>query len=83
MISNYEYFSFKELHFKGTVPYMVFLFAVVLLVVIAQNPHEVLLSMCVIYAVSGPLTWVYKRQFKKQKAGKPKKLQKASKRSKA
>ena len=83
MISNYEYFSFKELHFKGTVPYMVFVFAVVLLVVVAQNPHEVLLSMCVIYALSGPLTWVYKRQSKKQQPRKPKKQPKASKRSKA
>jgi CDP-diacylglycerol---serine O-phosphatidyltransferase len=68
MISNYKYFSFKELHFKGTVPYMVFIFTVVLLVVIAQNPHEVLLSMCVIYAVSGPIISLYKRQSKGSKA---------------
>lgn len=64
MISNYKYFSFKELHFKGTVPYMVFIFVVVLLAVIAQNPHEVLLSMCVIYAASGPIGWIYRRQIK-------------------
>ncbi len=60
MISNYRYFSFKEIHFKGTVPYVVFLMAVVLLVVIAQNPHEVLLTMCVIYAASGPAIWLYR-----------------------
>ena len=60
MISNYKYFSFKELHFKGTVPYMVFIFAVVLLVVVAQNPHEVLLTMCVMYALSGPAVGAYK-----------------------
>ena len=64
MISNYKYFSFKELHFKGTVPYMVFIFAVVLLVVVAQNPHELLLIMSVIYALSGPFAWVYKTQSK-------------------
>ncbi len=63
MVSNYKYYSFKELHFKGTVPYMVFLFTVVLLVVIAQNPHEVLLTICVLYAASGPVNWVYRRQF--------------------
>ncbi len=63
MISNYQYFSFKEMHFKGTVPYIVFVLAIVLLVFVAQNPHEVLLSMCVMYAASGPLTWVYKKQF--------------------
>ena len=68
MISNYQYFSFKELNFKGTVPYMVFLFTVALLVVIAQNPHEVLLTMCVIYAISGPATWLYRKQFRKSRA---------------
>jgi len=73
MISNYRYFSFKELHFKGTVPYIVFLLAVVLLAVIAQNPHEVLLAMCVIYAASGPVGWFYRRQSRlrrKARAGK-------------
>ncbi|MEX2130317.1 MAG: CDP-diacylglycerol--serine O-phosphatidyltransferase [Pseudohongiellaceae bacterium] len=65
MISNYKYFSFKELHFEGTVPYLVFILVMVLLVLIAQNPHEVLLLMCVVYAVSGPAIWVYRTQFKK------------------
>lgn len=65
MISNYTYFSFKELHFKGTVPYMVFVFVVILLVVVAQNPHEVLLTMCLTYAISGPAMWIYKKQYKK------------------
>ncbi|MCP5359057.1 MAG: CDP-diacylglycerol--serine O-phosphatidyltransferase [Pseudomonadales bacterium] len=61
MISNYRYYSFKEIHFRGTVPYVVFLAAVVLLVVIAQNPHEVLLTMCLVYASTGPLVWLYRR----------------------
>lgn len=69
MISNYQYFSFKELNFKGTVPYMVFVFTIVLLVVIAQNPHEMLFSMCVIYALSGPVGWI-RKQMKGKKAEK-------------
>ncbi len=60
MISNYRYYSFKEVHFKGTVPYVVFLLTVVLLVVIAQNPHEVLLGMCVLYMISGPAISLYR-----------------------
>ncbi len=63
MISNYRYFSFKELHFTGTVPYLVFVLSVVLLILIAQNPHEVLLSMCIVYAISGPVTWLYRKRF--------------------
>ena len=69
MISNYRYFSFKVLQFKGTVPYMVFLLAVVLLAVVAQNPHEVLWSMCIIYASLGPIGWIYRRQFRRNKDG--------------
>jgi CDP-diacylglycerol---serine O-phosphatidyltransferase len=62
MISNYRYVSFKEIDFKGTVPYLFFVAAVVLLVVIAQNPHETLLFMSVSYAITGPLMWLYRKQ---------------------
>lgn len=61
MVSNYRYYSFKEIHFKGTVPYVVFLMAVVLLVVIALRPHEVLLAMCLVYASSGPAISIYRK----------------------
>ncbi|MEX1198059.1 MAG: CDP-diacylglycerol--serine O-phosphatidyltransferase [Pseudohongiellaceae bacterium] len=71
MISNYRYYSFKEVHFKGTVPYVVFLLAVVLLVVIAQNPHEVLLTMCVLYAMSGPVISLYRVSRHRASAGVP------------
>lgn len=62
MISNYNYSSFKELQFKGTVPYMVFVLVVIMLVVVAQSPHEVLLTMAVVYALSGPIMWIYKKR---------------------
>ena len=65
MISNYRYYSFKEIHFKGTVPYVVFLMAVILLVVIAQYPHEVLLGMCLFYALSGPVISLYRLSSRK------------------
>jgi CDP-diacylglycerol---serine O-phosphatidyltransferase len=72
MVSNYRYYSFKEIHFKGTVPYVVFLMAVVLLVVIAQKPHEVLLTICVFYAASGPLIALYRKlNSRKRKTDQP------------
>lgn len=61
MISNYKYFSFKELNFTGTVPYIVFVFAVILLVVVAQNPPEMLLGMNIIYVISGPCAWLFRK----------------------
>jgi len=63
MISNYKYFSFKELNFKGTVPLLVFVFAVVFLVVVAQNPHEVLFGGAVLYGASGPIIWLFRNRF--------------------
>ena len=74
MISNYKYFSFKELNFKGTVPYMVFVFTIVLLVLIAQSPHEVLVLTCVIYAASGPASWLYRTRFKNAKKEKEERM---------
>jgi len=67
MISNYRYFSFKELDFVGTVPYMVFVFTIVLLVLVVQNPPVVFLAVSIIYAASGPIGWLYKRQALKKK----------------
>jgi len=62
MISNYRYFSFKVLNVKGTVPYMVLLSTLAALVVVAQTPHEILLSMCVVYAASAPLASLYRKR---------------------
>lgn len=62
MISNYRYFSFKVLNVKGTVPYMVLLLTLALLVVVAQNPQELLLAMCLVYAASGPAAWFYRKR---------------------
>ena len=62
MISNYRYFSFKVLNVKGTVPYIVLLLTLALLVVVAQNPQELLLAICVIYAASGPAVWFYRKR---------------------
>ena len=67
MISNYRYSSFKELDFIGTVPYMVFVLTIVLLVLIVQNPPVVFLAVSIIYAISGPIGWLYKRQAGRKK----------------
>ncbi len=63
MISNYRYYSFK---LKGTVPYIFFVFAVLVLGITAQRPHEVFLLTTIAYASSGPATWLYRRQFKER-----------------
>lgn len=55
MVSNVRYYSFKEIDFKGKVPFLYLLVMVILFVAIAANPSVVLFVGFVIYALSGPL----------------------------
>lgn len=70
MVSNVRYYSFKEIDFKGKVPFLYLLLMVILFVAIAANPSVVLFTGFVIYALSGPLQYIrlLKRQ-RKHKTG--------------
>lgn len=55
MVSNLRYYSFKEVDFKGKVPFLYILVMIILFVAIAANPAIVLLAASGLYALSGPL----------------------------
>lgn len=55
MVSNVRYYSFKEIDFKGKVPFLYLLLMVIIFVAIAANPSVVLLTGFIIYALSGPI----------------------------
>lgn len=61
MVSNIRYHSFKEIDFKGKVPFVAILLAVVLLILIAINPPKVLTIMFVSYVLSGLLLSIWRR----------------------
>ncbi len=54
MVSNIRYYSFKELDFKGKVPFLHILVIVILFVAIAANPSVVLFVGFLLYGLSGP-----------------------------
>lgn len=54
MVSNIRYNSFKEVDFKGKVPFLYILLIVITFVAIASNPSLVIFLVSVLYAVSGP-----------------------------
>ena len=54
MVSNVRYYSFKELDFKGKIPFLHVLLVVILFVAIASNPSVVLFVGFLLYALSGP-----------------------------
>jgi CDP-diacylglycerol--serine O-phosphatidyltransferase len=66
MVSNIKYHSFKEIDFKGHVPFFAVLVVVLLFSVIAWDPPIVLFAMFFLYALSGPLLWLKNRYQKKQ-----------------
>ncbi|MFI4919735.1 MAG: CDP-diacylglycerol--serine O-phosphatidyltransferase [Legionellales bacterium] len=55
MVSNFRYYSFKELDFKSKVPFLYVLIMIILFVSIAANPTLVLLVAFSGYVLSGPM----------------------------
>lgn len=60
MVSGFKYYSFKEIDFKGSVPFMAVLAVVCIFSVIAWNPPIVLFAVFLLYALSGPVGWLKK-----------------------
>ncbi|MGQ3888004.1 CDP-diacylglycerol--serine O-phosphatidyltransferase [Legionella sp. CNM-1927-20] len=60
MVSNIHYYSFKEVDFKGHVPFLYLLLMIILFVAIAANPSLILFTGFVIYALSGPIQLLIK-----------------------
>lgn len=65
MVSNFRYNSFKEVDWKGKVSFIVVLLIVLVFVVVAASPAELLTAIFVLYACSGPFTTI--RSVKKLK----------------
>lgn len=64
MVSNLRYYSFKELHLKNSVPFIVILLAALVLVLISVDPPLVWFVLSLCFMVSGPLLslWLYRRR---------------------
>lgn len=63
MVSNLKYYSFKEIDFKGHVPFFSALVIVLIFSVIAWDPPSILFAVFLSYALSGPIYWIKKRYF--------------------
>ena len=67
MVSSIRYYSFKDIDFKGKVPFLYLLLMVTVFVLIAAYPSRVLFIGFALYALSGPchsasLFWQRRRQ---------------------
>jgi len=61
MVSNVPYRSFKDLNLKGRVSFMAVLAVPLALVLIILNPPQVLFGVFLLYVLSGPIGYVYKK----------------------
>lgn len=70
MVSNFNYYSFKEIDFTGKVPFLYVLVMIVLFVAIAANPAWVLFISLGAYALSGLIMagWSTRKLKKKDKS---------------
>ena len=66
MVSNFQYHSFKGFDLKGKVPFVAMFAVVGVFVVVSLDPPLILLSIFLIYGLSGPATstwkWIEARQ---------------------
>lgn len=61
MVSNFKYYSFKNLDFKRRVPFIVILVIVLGFAIIGTAPSYVLLLIFFVYTISGPIRYLIKR----------------------
>ncbi len=60
MVSNIKYRSFKDLDMKSQVPFIVLIGFVFVFALISFDPPRVLFLMAAVFALSGPITWVFR-----------------------
>jgi CDP-diacylglycerol--serine O-phosphatidyltransferase len=58
MVSNIKYHSFKQVDFRGKVPFIVAVGVMIFFAVVLTAPPLVLFGLFVVYAVSGPVLWL-------------------------
>ncbi len=64
MVTNFQYYSFKGIDFRGRVPFVVMIAVVLVFGLITVDPPVILLAGFLTYALSGPVLQVVKRRKK-------------------
>ena len=69
MVSNISYYSFKQIDFKGKVPFFSVFIVLLIFVAITINPPLVLFVSFAIYGLSGPVLTIraWRKRKKKQR----------------
>ncbi len=68
MVSNFSYYSFKELDVRNKVPFISLLAIVGLFILASIDPPKLMFSVFFVYALSGPVTNLLRIQRKRNRA---------------
>lgn len=60
MVSSIRYYSFKQIDFKGKVPFFTIVLAVMLITAVALEPPEVLFAIFSLFVLSGPIFTIWR-----------------------
>ena len=58
MVSNFSFYSFKELDVRNKVPFMAMLAIVGVFILASIDPPKLMFSVFLVYALSGPITYI-------------------------
>lgn len=67
MVSNVSFYSFKDLDLRNRVPFLAVLAIVLVFALITIDPAKVLFGVFLLYALSGPVLWAWRRYRKLQR----------------
>lgn len=71
MVSSIRYSSFKQIDFKGRVPFFTIVLAVILITAVAMQPPEVLFLIFGLFIISGPIFTLWRlRQMRRARKNK-------------
>ncbi len=65
MVLNVPYHSFKDIDFKGRVPFVAMFAVMLIFVIITIDPPRVLFAVAFTYALSGPVIYIWKKMRRK------------------
>ena len=67
MVSNISFYSFKDFDLRNRVPFVAVLVVLLVFALTTIDPPKVLFGVFLLYALSGPLFWVWRRWRKFQR----------------
>ena len=62
MASDLKYYSGKDLNFRKSQPFIAILIIVIIFGVISHNPAEIVFLIALIYALSGPYSYLQSKK---------------------